>query len=154
MHEGEYFFALGWRDAAGLVYISLVWLILVWNKRAPSAESFRSYVTIIDSRGGLIAILACGSVWTFSSAMRLFYHYTDLIAQNKIDEKSAIVMMAIQFATGSAFGGCFGAMLALMKGGENGPRPAVQVEVPQNETGAGTHVTVDSGAKKTEAKQP
>jgi hypothetical protein len=122
-----------WVAICGVVYATLFWVYLKKKDLAPKADSVRDFIGILDSRGGLIFILSAGSFLTFTAAMRLFYFIFAGVESGKLDEKSAVGLMAVNFVTGTAFGGCFGAMLALMKGGDGPkvpPAPGGTAQIP------------------------
>jgi hypothetical protein len=105
------YIGFNWLDALMLILFVGAWFALTWFNRGPSIDSLAKFVAIITSRGGQILLLSLGAAWTFHVGIGLFYHLIQLSTEGKIDEKSAIVLMSIQFVTCSAFGGCFGALL-------------------------------------------
>lgn len=100
----------------------LVWLILMLSRRAPEISTVRTFLDMVSDRGGVIVLLGGMSLYFFISAMRFFYVALDLMIEKKLDAQNAIVLMGIQFVTGTAFGGSFGAMLKTMNG--NAPPPS------------------------------
>jgi hypothetical protein len=115
------FFHWTWTGLGALAIFLIVWMILFLTKRNPEMASVRIFMDMFSDRGPIIVILGAMSIYFFVSSMRLFYVAVDLMVQQKLDAQNAIVLMGIQFATGSAFGGAFGAMLTTMKA--NAPPP-------------------------------
>jgi hypothetical protein len=111
----------------GMVLVLAVYLILVLTKTAPTIEVVRQFADIISDRGGVIIVLAIISMFFFEQSMRLFYVLIDLISTKQIDVQNGIALMAVQFASNSAFGMAFGAMLKTMNGNAP-PPPVIQAE--------------------------
>src|ERR1700689_2747377 len=99
---------------------ALVWTVLILRSKAPSTDSFRDFVNVWNSRGGNIMVLLCLSIYTFRVGMRFFYHAIDLVSTGKLDEKSALLMLGVQWVTGSVFGLFAGALIKTMTGQEGG----------------------------------
>jgi len=119
MHEGETLYTLSLWDALILFAFVGIWLVLVLTRRSPSISSFREFVNLLNSRGGNILILMAATFYAFRAAMRLFYHVIGMISEGKLDEKSAVMMMALAFVTGTVFGQFSGALLKTMTGHES-----------------------------------
>ena len=117
------FFRWTWPALGEIAVFLLIWLVLIYTKRAPSVSSIREFVDIFSDRGGVIVMLGALSIYFFISAMRLFYVAITLMGDNKLDPQNSIILMGIQFVTGTAFGGSFGAMLKTMNGQAPPPEP-------------------------------
>lgn len=123
------------------VYVILgliAYIVLALRNKLPQVESIRKFTAAFDDRGGNILILSLFSSWFFATAIRLFYYAMTLISNGKIDAKDAVLLMALQFATGVAFGGAFGALLKTFRGdmtvappfADGTPSPPQKVETP------------------------
>jgi hypothetical protein len=99
----------------GMLLVLLVYLVLVFTKNAPPIDSIRHFADIMADRGGVILILTVMSLFFFEQSMRLFYVVIDLVSTKQLESQNAIALMAIQFASNSAFGMSFGALLTTMK---------------------------------------
>lgn len=107
----------------GIVLVLIVYLVLALTKTAPTIDTIRQFADIMSDRGGVILVLAIMSMFFFVQSMRLFYVLIDLISTKQIDVQNGVALMAIQFASNSAFGMAFGAMLKTMNGNAP-PAPA------------------------------
>src|ERR1700677_754279 len=116
MHEGEQLFSVSWIDVVIFGAIIGVWMILLLKGKSPSIVDFRDFVNVWNSRGGNIIILLGLSIYSFRVGMRFFYHAVGLITEGKLDEKSALLMLAVQWITGSVFGMFAGALIKTMTG--------------------------------------
>ena len=111
-----------WDYAAVGVFV-LVYMALAFGNRLPSIDTFQKFVSVLNSRGGNILILAVFSLYFFRGAMHLVYHLLAM-QQDVITKQDSIVMTAMGFVTGTAFGGAWGAMLKSMTGSESQTRAA------------------------------
>ena len=118
MSPGESLYTFNWQDHALVAVLVLVWLALLYSRRAPSIDSVRQFVNLFNSRGGNILVLLWCTIYSFRVAMRLFYHLIELVASGKIDQKDGIVQVAIAFATATVFGMFSGALIKTMTGHE------------------------------------
>jgi len=114
VHEGEQYYTFGWKETLFFLVPVVVWLFLKALKSEPEVHSMKMFVNLTNSRGGNILVCLFLTIYFFAASMRLFYHALDLIVNNKLDPTSAVLMMALQFVTGTAFGGAFGALLKTM----------------------------------------
>jgi hypothetical protein len=127
MHSGEEWFQIGWQQYVFFGSLLLVYLILVFSKNLPPMKSFQEFADTINSAGGHIIILSAFSGWFFLTAMRFFFHVLGL-PDEVITKNNAVIMTAIAFLTGTAFGGAWGALIKTMSGGKaNGGGPAPPV---------------------------
>jgi hypothetical protein len=106
-----------------VIFIVAVFVFLTVIDKLPAVESIRRFISTLDDRGGNIVVLVVFSGWFFTVSIRLFYYAIGLIADNKIDAKDAILMMALTWVTGSVFGGSFGALLKTLNGAVSTPLP-------------------------------
>jgi len=126
MHTGEEWFKAGWPEYLFLSLVLTIVLILVFSKRGPTMKSFQDFIDTINTAGGHIVILTLFTAWFFVSAMRFFFHTLGL-PDEVITKHDAIIMNAVSFLTGSAFGGAWGALIKTMSGGKaNGTPPATK----------------------------
>lgn len=137
MHEGESLYTFSNADRGILLAIIAVWLLLVWFKRAPSADSWRAFVNVFDSKGGNILILLAGTIYSFRAAMRLFYHAIELAVEGKLDKENTILMMGLTFVCGTVFGQFSGALMKTMHGSDP-PQTTTASATP----GGGTTVSI------------
>jgi hypothetical protein len=113
----------------GMILVLVIYLVLSVTKTAPSIDTIRQFADIMSDRGGVILVLSLMSIFFFVQSMRLFYVLIDLISAKQLDVQNAVALMAIQFASNSAFGMAFGAMLKTMNGNAP-PAPAGQSDAP------------------------
>jgi hypothetical protein len=131
MHSGEEWFQAGWPEYLFLIAFVVIALTLIFMKRGPTMKAFQDFVDTINTAGGHIVILTIFTGWFFVSAMRFFFHTLGL-PDEVITKHDAIIMNAVSFLTGSAFGGAWGALIKTMSGGKaNGSTPP-----PVNPAGA------------------
>ncbi len=135
MHEGEAFYVFNHWDYGMCLIFVLILVVMIWNNKLPAVSSVRDFVNIWNSRGGNILMLIYLTVYALRVSMRLIYHFVDLISEGKLDEKSAIMMVAVSFVTGSVFGLFSGALIKTMTGTEGGmPVPPVGPNGSQTST--------------------
>lgn len=104
-------FRLAW-----FVVLLGVYLLLTFKNKLPTIESVKSFADVINSAGGHILVLSGFSAWFFSVAVGYIYHVLSL--PDEITTKhDAIIMTAVGFVTGTAFGGAWSALLKTMSGG-------------------------------------
>lgn len=103
-----------------IVFAVLCWFILALAKRVPEATSIKLSLSVLNDKGGQILLLTCLSCWFFSVSMHLFYYAIQQIAQKTLAPDNAVLLMGLQFCTGVAFGGSFGALLKTMDGHSQG----------------------------------
>jgi len=106
----------------GAVLLVVVWMALLYTKRQPEVSSMREFVGLLNSRGGVILVLMGLAVYFFRTGIELFYFILSQLRDGKLTEQNAIALMALQFVTGTAFGGAFGALLSVMTGGDSRSR--------------------------------
>jgi hypothetical protein len=133
-HTGEEWFQIGWKEYTAVGVILLIWMIMVFTNKLPSMASFKDFADTINSAGGHIIILSIFSGWFFVSAMRFFFHSFSL-PDEIITKHDALVMNAVSFLTGTAFGGAWGALIKTMSGGKaNGPNGVPPANAPDTLT--------------------
>lgn len=122
----------------------MLWILLMFTKRTPEITVVRDFINIINSRGGNIVVLALFSAYFFRATMQLFYHALELLQAGQLKDSNAILLMALQFCTTSAFAGSFGAMLKTMTGADmmggrsTDPVGGVTSRTVQTQTTSGT----------------
>jgi len=110
------------RDMIILMVIFLTFVVLAVMRRLPEPWVIKHYVSALNDRGGNIVVLCMMSAWFFSVSVRIFYYAFQLLSEKKLDPDNAILLMAVQFVTSSAFGGSFGALLKTMTGSDSTAR--------------------------------
>lgn len=104
---------IGW---AGLLFMLLLAGLFVYLTKRFEPRAIRELVSIVNTKGGNILLLAVMSLIFFISSMTFFYYSLSLIVNKQITPDNAILLMGVQFATSSAFGGSFGALIAILSG--------------------------------------
>lgn len=116
-------FLFSWQEYAIWGTLIAVWMFMVYTKRLPSIETFKSFVDAINSAGGHILLLALFSIYFFKVSMQYIYHVLNL-PDDVVSKQNAIIMVGIGFVTGTAFGGSWAALLKTMTGAKaNGTTP-------------------------------
>jgi hypothetical protein len=111
-----------------LFFVAIVALALA--KKLPTVQGFSDFVHVLNTPGGLILVLGIMTMVFFEAAIRMFYHCIYLVTQGKLDEKSAVLMMGIQFVTGAAFGGAAGVLYKTMDGSSKSVPPSSEAPKP------------------------
>lgn len=132
--------AFAFRDLLPLVALALFALFL-WRDKLPSIAAVQQLVGIANGRGGNIVVLVGFSVWFFHTAMGFFYRTLEMIARKELDVQNAVLMMALQFVMGTAFGGAFAALLKTMTGSDSATRASDVANGVNGKTHAETTVT-------------
>jgi hypothetical protein len=101
---------------APIASIIILWAFLQWHGKLPSAESIQSLATVMATKGGNILILTGMGFVFFFAGLRLIYYCLSLSIDGKVSTDNAVMMLAITFVTGTAFGGTQGALLKTMTG--------------------------------------
>ena len=119
-----------------LFLIALLYIFLRSKHWLPEVESIRKLMSTFDDRGGNIAILCAFTAWFFSASMGVFYYAFWLMSQKVLDDKNALIMMCLSWATGSMTGGAFSALLKTLTGSMTvAPPNAAGTGVPQPPNG-------------------
>jgi hypothetical protein len=122
-HTGEEWFTFGWPQYALVALIVVAYLVLVFYNKLPTMASFKDFVDAINTAGGHIFILTLFAGWFFVSSMRFLFHILNM-PDEVITKHDAVIMGGIEFVTGTAFGGAWGALIKTMSGGKaNGTTP-------------------------------
>ena len=108
-----------------LIALVLVIFLALWLLgRLPGIDQFRQFANAADTRGGNIAILAGLSVFFFCVGIGFSYYVVDLLEDKTITPDNTMVMLLIQWITGTAFGGTMGALIKTLnserRNGSNG----------------------------------
>ena len=97
--------------------------------RLPGIDQFKQFASIADTHGGNIAILTCMSVFFFAVGIGFSYYVVDLLEDKTITPDNTMIMLLIQWITGTAFGGTMGALIKTLNSerrnginGKNGPK--------------------------------
>ena len=98
----------------GVLFTTVITLMLL--DRLPSVQGFHSFLNSLNSRGGNIMLLFGAGMYFFARSMRVFYYLFEATRQGFIAQDNAFALMGLQFATSTAFGGAFGALLKTMTG--------------------------------------
>jgi hypothetical protein len=110
------------RDLIVLLFIFATFVALAYLRRLPEPWVIKHYFSALNDRGGNILVLVLMSAWFFSVSVRIFYYAFELLSKKQLDPDNAILLMAVQFVTSSAFGGSFGALLKTMTGSDSNAR--------------------------------
>ena len=94
----------------------VLWAFMQWHQKLPSTESIQNLATVLATKGGNIMILAGMGFVFFFAGLRLIYYCLSLSIDGKVSTDNAVMMLAITFVTGTAFGGTQGALLKTMTG--------------------------------------
>jgi uncharacterized membrane protein len=116
-----------------IVLIALLALatILMLKFGPPSRETIHYVVELANTKGGSIMILGCMSMFFFIIGIRLVYWSANMEIDHKLESDNAMVLSAMQWITGSAFGGAFGAMIKTMTGDDPSRKATITVESPE-----------------------
>jgi hypothetical protein len=112
------------QDFVLLVSFVLLLAMFMWAKKLPSVEGFDKFLVSLNSRGGNIILLAAASIYFFVHSIKIFYYLLAASTDGHIAQDNAFALMGLQFATSSAFGGAFGALLKTMTGESSKSRSA------------------------------
>jgi|SRR6516164_9332551 len=93
----------------GLVLVAIFVLYLLG--KLPGMDQFKQFATVADTHGGNIAILAFFSIFFFCVGLAFSYYVVDLLEDKTITPDNTMVMLLIQWITGTAFGGTMGALI-------------------------------------------
>lgn len=100
-----------------MVYVFVflaVWVGLQLANRLPTVQGVKHLISTLNDRGGNILVLFVMSMIFFYEGLRLIYYAVSMIKGGQIDSTNAIILQGLQWITGAAFGGAFGAMLKTM----------------------------------------
>ena len=93
--------------------------VLYVLKRLPGIAAFGEFARIADTHGGNIAILAILTVFFFCVSLGFLYYVVDLLEDHTITPDNTMVLLILNWLTGSAFGTTLGALVKTMNS-ENG----------------------------------
>lgn len=110
------------RDMIVLLLVFFTFIAMMYLRRLPEPWVIKHYLSAINDRGGNIVVLSLLSAWFFSISVRIFYYSFELLSQKRLEPDNAILLMAVQFVTSSAFGSSFGALLKTMTGSDSQTR--------------------------------
>lgn len=108
-------------EHACTIYVPIIlfiaaWAFMQWHGKLPSTDSIQALATISATKGGNIIILLVMSLAFFYSGLRLIYYCLGQSIDGKVATDNAVMMLAITFVTGTAFGATLGALLKTMTG--------------------------------------
>lgn len=123
------------------IFLAVLVALQIFNK-LPKLDSIKSLIAVMDSKGGNISVLVVMSIFFFWSGMKMFYVLLSMMQAKTLTADNAFALMGLQFVTGTAFGGAFGALLKTMTGtephaesppvpGEPQQQPAPKAEDPE-----------------------
>lgn len=96
-------FNFGWHGAA--IFAVCVWLFLVFTNKTPEVRTIKYFISALNDRGGHLLILLVLVIYFFEHSIGIFKWALTLRVAGKIEAEDAILLMALSFVTGSAFGG-------------------------------------------------
>jgi hypothetical protein len=99
-----------------IALLIVLWAFMQWHQKLPSTESIQNLATVLATKGGNIMILTGMGFVFFFAGLRLIYYCLSLSIDGKVSTDNAVMMLAITFVTGTAFGGTQGALLKTMTG--------------------------------------
>lgn len=117
-----------WLPIAVIVFL---YLLLAMKNKLPNTKAISEFMSVLNTRGGNIFVLALASAYFFRYSMYMFNMLLGMVRDKTISEDNAFALMAIQFVTTTAFGGAMGALLKTMTGESSIP-PAPQNSEPKN----------------------
>lgn len=113
---------------------------LMWFKKLPPVESLQNLATLVNTKGGNILVLAGFSLVFFFTSLGLIYWALNRMAEGKLSADNAVLMMALSWLLGTAFGGSFSSMLKVMTGEETQVPPPKTIEKKTETTTVSTVV--------------
>ena len=99
-----------------IALLIVLWAFMQWHQKLPSTESIQNLATVLATKGGNIMILTGMGFVFFFAGLRLIYYCLSLSIDGKVSTDNAVMMLAITFVTGTAYGGTQGALLKTMTG--------------------------------------
>jgi hypothetical protein len=94
--------------------------VISYFKLWPSVDSIHGIADLLNTKGGIILVLWATSIFFFVVGIRFMGWTISLIVDGKLNSDNAaaisLVNGAINWISGAAFMGAFGAMLNAMKG--------------------------------------
>lgn len=110
----------------GITILVLLYCLFLYLDRLPSMDSLQKFVTMLDTKGGNIAVLVLLAFYFFHDAQVMYYLVLDKIKDGTITADNGIALNGLMFATG-AFSGVSGALLKVMSGADPKPSPGTTV---------------------------
>jgi hypothetical protein len=114
-----------------LIALVVCGTILILKFGYPTKEAMHYLVELANTKGGSIILLGGMSMFFFIVGIRLVYWSANMEIDHKLESDNAMVLSAMQWITGSAFGGAFGAMIKTMTGEDVSKKSSVTVETPE-----------------------
>jgi hypothetical protein len=137
------------------VLLIFVYIYLAERDKLPAVESIRKFTSMLDDTGGNILVLGLLTSWFFVVTVKLFYFAITLIKNGQIKADDAILLMALNTVSSSAFGTSFGALLKTLKGALTVPPPTGAVgsttQLPRPSPGGEVTATITEKGAQTGA---
>lgn len=121
----------------------LLAFILIWFNKLPAPIIVKHYLSALNERGGNILILFLLSTWFFAASQRMFYYAFWAMEEKKLEPENAVLMMGLQWAMGTAFGGAVSVLYKTMTGSDSITRASDSPRTPGSTVAT---VTVPPGA--------
>lgn len=99
-----------------IALLLVLWAVMQWYGKLPTTDAIQDLATVLATKGGNIMILTSMGLIFFFAGLRLIYYCLSLSIDGKVSTDNAVMMLAITFVTGTAFGGTQGALLKTMTG--------------------------------------
>lgn len=97
---------------ATLLVVVLLGAFKLW----PSIDTLNALANLMNTKGGNILLLGFLSIFFFLIGIRFIYWTLERMIENKLTVDNAMIMLGVNFVTGTAFGGAFSSMLKTMTG--------------------------------------
>ena len=117
-----------------------IYILILRIKIVPSASAVQDFVTVLNTKGGIILTLSFLSLVFFSVTIFMFYTIIQDLKAGTLKVDNGIALMGLQFCMNSAFSLCLGALLKTMTG-----------EIPVDKS---ITTTTETTSKSTIPKQP
>lgn len=135
---GNIFGAFTHVDAVILTTV-VIWAVLNYLNLLPDIASVQKLIGIMNDRGGNLVQLLFLTIYFFKWSVWFFIYSMNKVENGNLTKDDTIMIMAITFVTGTAFGGAWGAFLKTMTGTDSQTRHADIPPTPQP-------MTADHGA--------
>lgn len=106
-----------------IAVLAVLYLVMAYRHLLPSVISIQELANTVNTKGGNILVLLTLTLIFFFTGMGLIYWSLNRMNEGKLSADNAVLMMALSWILGTAFGGAFSSMLKVMSG-ENPVPPA------------------------------